>query len=148
MPKAIICDSEDSKFKGEITISSGCVIHPSVTIIAKSGPIIIGENCIIEEYATIIYDIGDTNTNSSASTLVIGPNNVFEVGCQVEAAQIGERNVFECKCYVSSKVKISNGCIIGASCKLFDEQYLSENTIIYGKECLQREAIEKQGVIT
>ena len=44
MAKAIVC--EDSLLKGDITVSSGCVIHPSASIIAESGPIILGENCI------------------------------------------------------------------------------------------------------
>lgn len=31
-------------------------------------------------------------------TMVIGSNNVFEVGCIVEARYIGDNNVFESKC--------------------------------------------------
>lgn len=138
----MVCDDE-SVLIGEITISGGCVIHPNATIHAKSGPIIIGENCLIEEYATIIHDVEEPNT-----TLVIGPNNVFEVGCTVEASAIGERNVFECKSYVSNLVTVSNNCVIGAGCKLIDEHKLSENTVIYGKHSEQRETIEKQKALS
>lgn len=31
------------------------VVHPKASIIAEAGPIVIGENNIIEEQATIIY---------------------------------------------------------------------------------------------
>lgn len=147
MPKAIVCECEESVFSGDITVSSGTIIHPRVTIIAKSGPIIIGENCLIEEFSTIIHDTGvDSSSLEKSPVLVIGANNVFEVGCTVEATKIGEKNIFECKCYVSSAVKISNNCVIGAGCQLIGEQDLPENTIIYGRTCLEREAMEKSGV--
>ncbi|GAB0099829.1 Dynactin subunit 6 [Sergentomyia squamirostris] len=142
MPKAIVC--EDTTLKGDITISGGCVIHPSATVIAESGPIIIGENCIIEEYVTILYRAPSGQAPEKPLVLVIGANNVFEVGCRIEALKIGERNVFECKSFVSADVKVSNGCVIGSGCRLTGVQELPENTVITGKDCLQREALEKQ----
>lgn len=150
MPKAIVCDCEESTFSGDITVSTGSIIHPRVTIIAKSGPIIIGENCLIEEYVTIRHDTGIESDAAleKPPVLVIGANNVFEVGCTVEALKIGEKNTFECKCFVSSAVKVSNNCVIGAGCKLVGEQELPENTIIHGKNCEHREALEKSAVYT
>lgn len=155
-PRAVVCDSEESTFRGNITITNGCVVHPSVTIAAISGPIIIGENCLLEEYTTIIYDRGTTATSSQPNAdtnnenepkppapLIIGPNNVFEVGCRVEAAAIGERNVFECKSFVSNRVHVSDGCLIGAGCRLTDERHLPENAVIFGTRNEQRIAIEK-----
>lgn len=149
MPRATVC--EDSIIRGDVTISSGTVVHPSSTIIAESGPIIIGENCIIEEYAKIIHRIPSDHKLVQENTdkphvLVIGANNIFEVGCTVEALKIGEKNVFECRSYVSSGVTISSGCVIGAGCSLNGNQHLKENTVIYGKNCQQREALDKQGV--
>lgn len=151
MPRAVVC--EDSIIKGDVTISSGCVIHPSAQIVAESGPIIIGENCIIEEYVKIFHKIPEGHklfVNSGENpekphVLVIGSNNIFEVGCVVEALKIGEKNVFECKSYVGPNVTITSGCVIGAGTTLQGEQILLENTIIYGKHCKQREAMEKQG---
>lgn len=145
-PKSIVC--EDSQLRGDITISSGCAIHPSATILAEAGPIILGENCIVEEYSTIVHRIPSDHPlfeEGKTPTLTIGPNNVFEVGCRVEAYKIGEKNVFECKSYVSPYVSVSSGCIIGAGCSVEAKQDLPENTVIYGKGCHQREAIEKQG---
>ncbi|CAO1433715.1 unnamed protein product [Diamesa serratosioi] len=148
MPRAIVC--EDSLIKGDVTISSGCVVHPSAQIISESGPIIIGENCIIEEYAKIIHRIPKDHKLYSENpdklpVLVIGANNIFEVGCTVEALKIGEKNIFECKSYVSPDVKISSNCVIGAGCHLTGEHNLVENTVIYGNRCQQREALDKQG---
>lgn len=71
---------------------------------------------------------------------------MLKVGCTVEAASVGERNVFECKSYVSNRVHVSNGCVIGAGCHLTDERTLPDNTVIFGNQCDQREAIDKQKV--
>lgn len=145
LSKAIVCESDESTFTGDITISSGCIIHPRVTIIAKAGPIVIGENCLIEEYTTIINDI-DPNDPERPTTLTIGANNVFEVGCTIEASKIGEKNLFECKSSVSQGMEITNNCIIGAGCCVTSKRILPENTIIHGPSCSERELLEKSGV--
>lgn len=49
---ATIC--KESVLIGDITIGTRTVIHPKAQIIAESGPIIIGENNLIEESAKII----------------------------------------------------------------------------------------------
>lgn len=145
MPGAIVC--EDSKFRGEITIGSNTIVHPSVSIVAEAGPIIIGEFCLIEEQAKIIHRLPiDQQENENTPVLIIGSNNVFEVDCTVEALKIGDNNVFESKCFVGNKVSVTNGCIIGAGCRLTEEQTLKENTVVYGKKCHQREALDKPAV--
>lgn len=146
MPKSIVC--EESTLRGDITILPGCVIHPSATIIAEAGPIILGENCIVEEYATINYRLpeGASTSGEIAPPLTIGVNNVFEVGCTVEANRIGDKNVFECKSCVGPEISVSSGCIIGAGVRLQCKQQLTENTVIYGRDSMQREAIDKHAV--
>lgn len=149
MPKAVVCECDDSVFIGDITISGGSIVHPRVTIIAEAGPIIIGENCLIEEYSTIINratENADVEPPAKPPVLLIGANNVFEVGSTIEATKIGEKNVFECKSTVSSGVTITNNCIIGAGCHVKGEQTLPENTIIHGRSCSEREILEKSGV--
>ena len=141
MAKSIVC--------GDITILPGCVIHPSATIIAEAGPIIIGENCIVKENATIHYRLPENTSNpppEPAPSLTIGVNNVFEVGCTVEANHIGDKNVFKSKSFVGPKVSVSSGCIIGAGVRLQCKQHLPENTVIYGRDSMQREAIDKHAV--
>lgn len=57
-PGAIVC--EECKLRGDITIGTGTIIHPSATIIAEAGPIIIGDYCLIEEQVKIIHRfVGD-----------------------------------------------------------------------------------------
>ncbi|KAK4884152.1 hypothetical protein RN001_000423 [Aquatica leii] len=142
MPGAIVC--EESKLDGDITIGSHCIIHPAAIISAEAGPIILGDFCLVEEQAKIIHRLRPEQTNNETTpVLIIGSHNVFEIGCTVEAAKIGSNNVFESKCFVSNKVNVTNGCIIGAGCKLIEEQTLKNNTIVYGSKCFQREGLDR-----
>lgn len=50
-PKAVVC--QEALLVGEITIEDGTVVHPKASIIAEGGPIIIGQNNIIEELVII-----------------------------------------------------------------------------------------------
>ena len=51
-PGAIVCN--ECELMGDITIGSRTVVHPKARILAVSGPIVIGENNIIEEQVEII----------------------------------------------------------------------------------------------
>lgn len=85
----------------------------------------------------------DRADSENTPILIIGNNNVFEVDCTVEACRIGDNNVFESKCFVGNKVTVSDGCIIGAGCKLTEEQTLIENSIMFGSRCFQREGLNR-----
>jgi dynactin-6 len=66
---------------GDITIGARTFIHPNVRIIAQAGPIFIGENNLIEEQTTIINKLQDgVDSGQNMKVMVIGDNNVFEVG--------------------------------------------------------------------
>lgn len=139
---AIVC--EESKLRGDITIGANTIIHPSASIHAEAGPIIIGDNCLIEEQAKITHRVSfDRADSENIPVLIIGSFNVFEVDCNVEASKIGDNNVFESKCFVGNKVTVTNGCIIGAGCIITEEQTLKENTIVYGEKCYQREGLNR-----
>ena len=49
---AIVCN--ESTIIGDVSIGTRTVVHPKAQIIAEAGPIIIGENNLIEERARII----------------------------------------------------------------------------------------------
>lgn len=85
----------------------------------------------------------DQSDKENTPVLIIGSHNVFEVDCTVEACKIGDNNIFESKCYVGNKLTITNGCIIGAGCRLTEEQTLKDNTIVYGRSCLMREGLDR-----
>ncbi len=52
--------------------STGTILQPRCTILAVSGPIIFGENNIVEENVIIV--------NRHKQPMVIGDHNLFEVG--------------------------------------------------------------------
>jgi len=136
---AMVC--EDVELIGDITIGSRTIIHPKARIVAEAGPIVIGDFNIIEELVTI------TNKSSTSSNtgkvLIIGNNNVFEVGANIEAIRIGDHNVIESKAVVGSSVEMSNGCIVGAGCELSMPGQLAENTVVYGTQCKRRTQRER-----
>ncbi|TKY85409.1 hypothetical protein EX895_005571 [Sporisorium graminicola] len=100
--------AQDADLRGEISVGSGTVIHPKATILALQGAISIGSNCIIEETAVIV--------NRRSAPIKIGDNNLFEVGCRIEAASIGSYNVFEVRSKVASNVAIGSHSVVGAGC--------------------------------
>ncbi|GFQ94473.1 dynactin subunit 6 [Trichonephila clavata] len=139
-PGAVVC--KESELVGEITIGSRTVIHPKAHIIAEAGPIVIGESNLIEEQVQIINK--SKNKDSDVQTpMVIGANNVFEVGAYVESVKIGDNNVLESKCIVGKNTQLTSGCVIGAKCELTCNEIIPENTVIYGSNCERRQQAEK-----
>ena len=127
-PGAIVCN--ESHLMGEISIGTRSVVHPKAQIIAEAGPIIIGENNMIEERAKII-NAKDPN-GETTKVMIIGNNNVFEVDSTSYALKIGDYNNLESKSTVGKSTVLTNGCIIGAGCKLLTEEVLPENCVVYG----------------
>jgi dynactin-6 len=130
---------------GEVSIGSRSVVHPKAHIIAEAGPIIIGENNLIEEQARIInaFDEGGEDNSGIVRVMIIGNNNVFEVGSHSNALKIGDNNVLESKCFVGRSVVLSNGCIVGAGCKVTTEETMEENTVVYGAENSRRRQLDR-----
>ena len=131
---AIVC-CEETTLLGDITIGPKTVIHPTALIDASKGPIIIGESNLIEERAEI--------RNTSSEPMSIGSHNVFEVGCHSESPQVGDHNILESKCSVGALTRLSNGCVIGAMCRVDCDETLAENTVIFGNDCKRRTQHEK-----
>nr|XP_033771473.1 dynactin subunit 6 isoform X1 [Geotrypetes seraphini] len=144
-PGAVVC--VESEIKGDVTIGPRTVVHPKARIIAEAGPIVIGEGNLIEEQALIINgypeNIMPDAEKPDPKPMVIGTNNVFEVGCSSEAMKIGDNNVIESKAFVGRNVILTSGCIIGSCCSINTCEVIPENTVIYGAECLRRVQTER-----
>ena len=73
-PGAVVCN--ESKLLGEVSIGARTVVHPKATIVAEAGPIIIGENNLIEEQAVIINARNpDATSDGVVSVMIIGNMN-------------------------------------------------------------------------
>ncbi|RWS05465.1 hypothetical protein B4U79_09718 [Dinothrombium tinctorium] len=132
--EAIVC-AEHTVIEGDVKIGCKTIVHPTVKIIAKNGPIVIGDFNLIEEYSTII--------NKSEETMIIGNYNVFEVGSYSESLKIGDYNVIEYKARLSKNTLLKNGCVIGAKCVVDWDQTLDDNVVVYGPDCKTRIQSEK-----
>ncbi|XP_053552299.1 dynactin subunit 6 [Bombina bombina] len=144
-PGAVVC--VESEIKGDVTIGPRTVVHPKAKIIAEAGPIIIGEGNLIEEQALIINsfpeNIAPDSDDVEPKPMIIGTNNVFEVGCYSQALKMGDNNVIESKASVGRNVILTSGCIIGACCDVNTCEVIPENTVIYGSDCLRRVQTER-----
>nr|CAG4644441.1 EOG090X0I48 [Lepidurus arcticus] len=139
-PGAIVC--QDCELVGDITIGARTVVHPKAKIMAISGPIIIGENNIIEERTVIVNQNPDSNI-ANTPVMIIGNNNVFEVDSFVESLKIGDSNIVESKAKVGRQTYLSNGCVIGAACNVDTSEVVPEQTVIYGSSSFRRHQSDK-----
>lgn len=143
-PGAVVC--VEAEIRGDVTIGARTVVHPRACIIAEAGPIVIGESNLIEEQVLIINkkpDDASPSKDDKPETLVIGSNNVFEVGCRCESLKIGDHNVIEAKAAIGRDTELTRGNVIGAFCEITSHGALPENTIIYGDKYEQRRQYEK-----
>jgi len=124
----VICQEAD--LRGEITIGAGTVLHPRCRIVAETGPIVLGTNNIVEENAVIF--------NKNSTPLIIGDDNVFEVGCYIEGLGIGNRNVIEARARLIGTTMIGNNCVIGSACTTDLHEKMEDNTVIHGADCSRR----------
>ncbi|EDO37040.1 predicted protein [Nematostella vectensis] len=141
---SVVC--QEAEIKGEVIIGSKTVVHPKARIIAEAGPIIIGDNNLIEEQVTIINPLQvEENEEVPPERIVmhIGCNNVFEVGSLCEAVKIGDNNILEAKSRVGRQTVLSHGCVIGARCEVTSQETIPENTVIYGQSCNRRVQAER-----
>merc|ERR1712168_1314515 len=115
-PGAVVCAESD--LRGDITIGAKTVIHPKAQIIAEAGPIIIGENNLIEEQVRI-HNIAPQSAGPSAtcSVMIIGSNNILEA-----------------KSHVGRQTELTNGCIVGSYVDLVTPERVAENTVVFGSE--------------
>ena len=123
--------SKGIEYEGQLGFGHGTIIHPECSIKAESAPIIFGEFNIIEERVKILNR--KPEGNPSASQMVIGSYNLFEVGCQIEFSEIGSFNVFEHRAKIEPNCKIGNGCIITAGVRVPSGSIVPDYTIVYGE---------------
>uniref|UniRef100_A0A2K6MUZ3 Dynactin subunit 6 n=1 Tax=Rhinopithecus bieti TaxID=61621 RepID=A0A2K6MUZ3_RHIBE len=112
------------------------VIHPKARITAEAGPIALIINAPSD-------NINPDTEDPEPKPMIIGTNNVFEVGCHSQAMKMGDNNVIELKAYVGRNVILTSGCLTGACCNLNTFEVIPENMVIYGADCLRRVQAER-----
>lgn len=68
--------------------------------------------------------------------MIIGTNNVFEIGCYSQGMKMEDNNATESKANVGRKVILTSGCITGTCCNLNTFEVILQNTVICGADCL------------
>jgi dynactin-6 len=112
-----------------LSIGAKCIVHPGAKILAEGGPIMMGEGNIIKEGATIINKKQD---DSQQHVLIIGNGNVFDINSFCAAIIVGNNNTFEPCCHVDQYIRVTEDCVIGASCRLSGQEEIPDGTVVCG----------------
>lgn len=120
--ESVVCSS--AVLEGEVSTGFRTIIHPLARIIARSGPIVIGDNNIIEEKVEIVND------GEEEQVMIIGNGNTFQAGCSVRSLKIGNRNLVESFSWLGRGVVLPYGNVITAGCRLDTKEILPELTVI------------------
>jgi len=121
---------------GNVQIGERSVIHPKAQIIAEKGPIVIGNDNLIEEGVII--------KNSNEETLYVGNENIFEVQSQFEGKQIGDRNIFEVRSRLQGDITVQNGCVFGSKTVYTQPGAIPDKTVIYTQDGFLRKRMTSQ----
>jgi dynactin-6 len=80
---SLVC--QEANLSGDVTIGKNCVIHPKCMILAEAGPIVIGDDNIVEEQAIILnsFDVSQSPERQVSKVMHIGSKNCFEVGSRI-----------------------------------------------------------------
>ncbi|KFD60026.1 hypothetical protein M514_13490 [Trichuris suis] len=130
------------EIQGSVTIGPGTVVQSFAKILALGGPIVIGKDNVIEEFACIVNKRRD-------ATMSIGNRNIFEIGCFYlmsyktilrrrkvragsEALKVGNFNVIRARAVVGPDVELTKRCTIGTQITLQTSEILEEGTVVYG----------------
>ncbi|RIB00773.1 hypothetical protein C2G38_2208332 [Gigaspora rosea] len=93
-----------------------------------------------------IHDIYINNYSRQPTPLIIGDENVFEVGCYVEGSKIGNKNIIEAKARVLGTTSLGDNCVIGAVCSTKKDEAIPNNTVIYGDHHNRRTQTASGGI--
>ena len=113
--------------EGDVSIGHRTIVHPLARIIAKTGPIVIGDNNIIEEKVEIIND------SPGEKVMIIGSGNVFQACCSVRSLKVGNNNVMESGSEVGPDTVLPYGNVITAGCRVEVKEVLPELAILYSQ---------------
>ena len=118
----VVCKS--STLVGDVSIGPNTILHPFVRIIARSGPIVIGEHNIIEENVEIINDAEED------SVMIIGSNNHIEVGARIRSLKVGNNNIIGSNTFLDQHVTLSYGCVVTPGISINQKMHLPLKSLI------------------
>lgn len=121
---------QNSILEGDITIGKGTIVNPNVRIIAKAGPILIGNNCVIDENVEILNESSAHSDMESGNVMVVGDNNHFRTGCKIRCVGIGNENIIGVLAVLEKGSFLPSRCYIGPKCVIRRSASVSEGTYV------------------
>ncbi|KAI9032448.1 hypothetical protein DFJ74DRAFT_764132 [Hyaloraphidium curvatum] len=98
---SLICES--CSFTGDVKLGKNNVFHHHVRLDASGGPIVVGDSNIFEDRVHVV--------NRGPGTLVIGSENLLEIGCSVEGS-MGNGCTIEPRAKVAAGAKLGNRVVV------------------------------------
>ena len=108
---------------------------------ARSGPIVIGDNNIVEERAEIL------NEGPEEAVMILGSGNLVGAGARVASLKMGNSNVVEAGARLGRGTVLSYGCVLTAgllhicnctSCYLILVVVYIQVSSLSGRRCCRR----------
>ena len=104
---AVVFDSEDARVRGSVSFGGGCVVHPSASLLALSGPLVLGESNVFDERATLVNapsirlmqddDEGCCDGAAAAAAVESASSAAPDEGGAGAANTVGHGNLFEAR---------------------------------------------------
>jgi carbonic anhydrase/acetyltransferase-like protein (isoleucine patch superfamily) len=118
-----------------ITVGHGTVIHPMAVIVARDGPITIGDYCIVDEFCEIANELGD-GPSSSPPVMAIGHCNHFSSRAEIRALKIGDQNKMMPYASVGIGAVVGNNCRVEPYCRVSHDVVVPSETVVFGAASL------------
>lgn len=135
----VVCSEATLEGPFPILIGSGTIIHPRAVLSAKFGPLTIGANNVVEEFAVL------RAPPQAENGIELADRNLIRCGASVEAS-LGTGNVVECKAQVLPGATLQSGCLIGQGV-VVELPVTADGTIMYlsaGQLCQRRRTDQLQ----
>ncbi|TKA38341.1 hypothetical protein B0A54_10632 [Friedmanniomyces endolithicus] len=123
-PSAIIADKAQITGSHAVEIGENAVIHPWAKIRAEGGKVVIGQNSMVYEGATVgTVDGGD---------VLIGDYVNIETGAVVEARSVGDGTTVEVNAVVGKGAVLGKWCTVAPLERVEAGEELEDFTVVYG----------------
>ena len=149
-PGALVSSSASITQIHPISIGSNAIVQLRCRLSSTVGPIIIGDDCIISERASIgsfqIELQGLDSTTNTLAHVTLGQGVLVESGATVEAASIGAFTVIETGAIIGKKAIVGSNCKICARVEIREGDVVEDNTVVFGSAWGERR-VEGKGCL-
>ncbi|MBU4316423.1 MAG: gamma carbonic anhydrase family protein [Proteobacteria bacterium] len=114
--------SETAYVVGDVTIGKNSGIWPGAVVRADFGPIVIGENTMVEDNSVV----------HSGNSMDIGSNIIIGHGVVVHGRKIGDNTLIGNNATILDDAEIGDNCIVGAGSLVRQGMKIPDSSFVVG----------------